>query len=183
MSNSFYTNIELENLGFKKIGENCLISRFARFYGINNIEIGNKVRIDDYCILSGNIKLGSYIHISAFCALYGSLGIDMDSFSGLSPRSTIFSAMDDFSGNYLINPMIDSKYTNVTGGKVDIGKYVQIGANTVVFPNIRIEDGVVTGAMTLVNSNLKGWNVYAGIPARVIKERNKKLLNFANKII
>ena len=90
--NSFYNNDELNNIGFKSIGKNVLISKFARFYFPDKITIANNVRIDDFCILSGEIKLGNYIHISAYSALYGSLGIEMESFTGLSPRCTIFSA-------------------------------------------------------------------------------------------
>lgn len=118
MQNSFYTPEELFSIGFKTVRQNVLISRFARFYGIKNIEIGSNVRIDDFCIISGKIKLGDNIHISAFSALYGRFGIELESFSGLSPRCTIFSATDDFSGDYMVGPMIDPKYTNVTGGKV-----------------------------------------------------------------
>lgn len=182
MEDSFYTSNELNKLGFKRIGKNCKISRFARFYSVQNIEIGNNVRIDDFCILSGKIKLGSFIHISAYCALYGSYGITINDFSGLSPNSIIYSASDDFSGNYLINPMVPSQYTNVKGGEVKIEKYVQLGGNTIVLPNIKIQEGVVTGTFTLVNSNLKGWKIYIGIPARELKERRKELLKYVKKI-
>jgi len=125
--NSFYTNIELKDLGLKSYGNNVLISKKASIYNPENIEIGDNVRIDDFCILSGKIKLGSYIHISAFCALYGKYGIEMLDYCGTSPNTIIFSASDDFSGNYLINPMIPNQFTNVTGGKVTLSKYVQIG--------------------------------------------------------
>ena len=64
--NSFYTQNELENLGFKKLGKSVLISRNAVFYGIGKITIGDFVRIDDFCILSGDIILGSHIHIAAY---------------------------------------------------------------------------------------------------------------------
>ncbi len=37
------------------------------------ISIGDNVRIDDFCILSGKIELGSNIHISAYCLYNGSL--------------------------------------------------------------------------------------------------------------
>ena len=73
MSNSFYEKNELERLGIKKIGKNVLISRKASIYNPEEILIGNNVRIDDFCILSGKIKLGSNIHISSFCALYGNM--------------------------------------------------------------------------------------------------------------
>ena len=176
--NSFYTLLELSNLGFKSIGQNVFISRFSRFYEPENIEIGSNVRIDDFCILSGNIKLGNHIHISAYTALYGKFGIEMEDYTGLSPRCTVFSATDDFSGDYLIGPMVDSKYTNIVGGKVLIKKYSQIGSACIILPDITIFEGVAVGAMSLINKNLDEWCIYKGIPAKYSGKRNKNLLNF-----
>lgn len=135
------------------------------------------MRIDDFCILSGKIKIGSNIHISAYCALYGSHVIELEDYTGLSARTTIFSAMDDFSGDYLIGPIHDSKYTNVYGGKVLIKKYSQIGVGSVIFPDLTIHQGCVVGAMSLVRESLPEWGIYAGIPCRKIKDRKKGLLN------
>lgn len=179
--NSFYTRQEVKGLGFKSVGENVLISKKTSFYGIENISIGNNVRIDDFCILSGIILLGSNIHISAYCVLYGAYGIELEDHSGLSPRCTVLSAMDDFSGNYLIGPMVDESLTNVTGGKVIIKRYSQIGASCVVFPDLIIEEGVAVGAMSLVNKSLSEWSICAGIPAKKIKDRSKELLKLLTK--
>ena len=176
--NSFYTQNELENLGFKKLGKSVLISRNAVFYGIGKITIGDFVRIDDFCILSGDIILGSHIHIAAYCGLYGSHGIQMEDYTGLSPRCTVFSASDDFSGDYLISPMVDKEFTNVTGGLVIIKQFSQIGAGSVILPNLTIEDGVAIGAMSLVKNNLPAWTIHAGIPAKKINDRKKGLLKF-----
>lgn len=175
--NSFYTLRELSDIGFKSVGQNVLISRFARFYEPENIEIGSNVRIDDFCILSGKIKLGNFIHISAYTALYGRFGIEMEDYTGLSPRCTIFSASDDFSGDYLMGPMVDSKFTNLIGDKVLIKKYSQIGSNCVILPGITINEGVAVGAMSLVNQDLDSWKIYTGIPAIYSKDRSKKLLD------
>lgn len=180
--NSFYTEEELSEIGFKSFGTNVKISRKASIYGTSDISIGDNVRIDDFCILSGKIEIGSHIHISAYCALYGAMGIKMEDYSGLSPRTTIFSAMDDFGGNYLIGPIHDVSKTNVTGGLVKICKYVQIGAGSIIFPNIIIEEGVVVGTMSLVNKSLESWGIYVGIPCKKIKERSKKLLELEEKM-
>jgi galactoside O-acetyltransferase len=176
MNNSFYIREELERLGFKSIGSDILISRFARFYGIDQIEVGSHVRIDDFCILSGNIKIGNYIHISAYSALYGKFGIEIEDFSGLSPRCTVFSASDDFSGDFLIGPMINQQFTNVTGGKVHIGRFCQLGCNCVVLPKVTIYEGVAVGSMSLITRDLLSWKIYKGIPAKYFKDRSKKLL-------
>lgn len=176
MTNSFYSQEELGKIGFKSIGSNTLISRFARFYGVENMEIGSNTRIDDFCILSGQIKLGNYIHISAYCALYGKFGVELEDYSGLSPRCTVFSATDDFSGDYLIGPLVDPKYIRLIGGKVLIEKYSQLGSNCVVLPSVTIHEGVAVGAMSLINKDLMPWGIYTGIPAKILKERSKKLL-------
>lgn len=175
--NSFYSEEELAQLGLKSYGKNVKISRFARIYGAKNISIGDNVRIDDFCILSGHITLGSNIHISAYVALYGSKGIVLEDYTGISPQTTVYSAMDDFSGDYLIGPIHDESKTNVTGGPVIIKKYSQIGTKCCVFPNLTIGEGVAVGACSLVTKSLEEWGIYVGIPAKFLKQRSKQLLN------
>lgn len=182
MNNSFYTAKELSQLGIKKVGNNIQISRKVSIYNPENISLGNNVRIDDFCVLSGNITLGSYIHISAYSALYGKFGVEMEDYSGLSPRCTIFSASDDFSGDFMIGPMIDEKFTNVTGGKVTIKKFSQLGCNCIVLPSVTIGIGVSVGALSLVKKNLDEWGIYAGNPLVFIKERKKELLSYYDEL-
>lgn len=174
--NSFYSEIELAELGLKSFGSNVLISKKCSIYAPEKISVGNNVRIDDFCILSGNITLGSNVHISAYCALYGAEGIEFKDHSGCSARTTIYSAMDDFSGDYLIGPMNPGETTNVTGGKVTIGQYVQIGAHCLVFPNVTIHEGSIVGALSLVTKDIPEWSIYVGIPAKKLRARSKGLL-------
>lgn len=174
---SFLSIEELKEIGFKSIGSDVFISRKASIYGAANISIGDNVRIDDFCILSGHITIGSNIHISAYVALYGALGIELMDNTGISPRTTIYSALDDFSGDYLIGPIHPKEKTNVTGGKVLLEKFVQIGCNSVIFPNVTIGEGSVVGAMSLVKDSLSKWGIYAGIPVKLIKKRSSNLLN------
>lgn len=172
---SFLTQKELEKIGFKKVGRNVLISKHSSIYSPHEISIGDNVRIDDFCILSGKINVGSFIHISAYSALYGKYGIYMKDFSGVSPRVTIFSASDDFSGHFLIGPMVPNNFTNVTGGTVIINKFCQIGAGCIILPNVKIGEGTAVGAMSLITKNLSAWSIYAGIPAKYLKSRSKYL--------
>lgn len=175
--NSFYSEEELAQLGLKSYGAEVKISRFARIYGAQNISIGDNVRIDDFCILSGHITIGSNIHISAYVALYGAKGIVLEDYTGISPQTTVYSAMDDFSGDYLIGPIHDETKTHVTGGPVVIKKYSQIGTKCCVFPNLTIGEGVAVGACSLVTKSLEEWGIYVGVPAKFLKQRSKQLLN------
>ena len=170
---SFYAPSELAFIGLKAYGKNVLISRKCSIYGAANISIGDNVRIDDFCILSGHITIGSNVHISAYVALYGAKEIILEDYTGISPRSTIFSAMDDFGGDYLIGPIHDPSKTNVTGGPVILKRFSQIGTHCVVFPNLTIGEGTVVGACSLVNKSLGPWGIYFGTPAIRHRDRNQ----------
>jgi acetyltransferase-like isoleucine patch superfamily enzyme len=180
--NSFLTPLELSKVGFGKYGDNVLISRKASIYSPGEIYIGNDVRIDDFCILSGNIVLGNRIHISAYTGLYARFGIEMENFTGLSPRCIVLSASDDPCGNYLISPMVPEQYTNVTGGKVTIKRFAQVGAGSVIMPGVTLHEGVIVGAMSMVRKDLAAWRIYAGNPLRFVKEREKGLLNLYGRL-
>jgi len=177
MESSFYSEAELPGLGLASYGEDVLISRKASVYSPSGIHLGSHVRIDDFCILSGKITLGSHIHLAAFCALYGRYGIEMQDYTGLSPRTIIFSATDDFGGDYLISPMVPEAATNVSGGKVILEKYVQVGAGCILMPNICLHEGAAVGSMSLVNKSLEAWTIYFGVPAKPLKARKKGLLD------
>lgn len=181
--NSFYSNEELIELGFKSIGDNVLISRKSSIYNADKISIGNNVRIDDFSILSGEITIGNHVHIAAYAALFaGDKGIELKDFVGVSSRATIYALSDDYLGNALTNPTIPNILRNVYGGKVILGRHALIGASTVILPNITIGDGVAVGACSLINKDCDEWSIYTGMPAKKIKERSKKLLEFEEKL-
>lgn len=174
---SFYTENELKGIGLKEYGTNVLISRNASIYGAENIVVGNNVRIDDFCILSGNIVLKSNIHIAAYCALFGGKeGIVLEDFAGLSSRCVIYAESDDYTGNYLTNPTIPEKYRKVEGGRVVLSKHVIVGTGTSIMPSVFIGEGVSIGSMSFVSKSLDAWGIYVGCPCRKIKERSRKLL-------
>lgn len=53
---SFYIDEELSQFGLKSYGKNVLISRKCSIYSASTISIGDNLRIDDYCLLSGKSK-------------------------------------------------------------------------------------------------------------------------------
>lgn len=175
-NNSFYSDSELKEIGFKAFGQNVLISRKASFYSPETISLGSHVRIDDFCILSGHIEVGDFVHVSAYSAIYARELVKIMDYSGISPRVTIFSATDDFGGDFLIGPMAPEGTSRLISGPVLLERFVQIGASSVILPNVTINEGSVVGAMSLINKDLEPWGIYAGIPAKYIKERKKGLL-------
>lgn len=177
---SFYDTAELAEIGFRTLGENVKISRYARIYGAEAISIGDNVRIDDFCILSGKITLGNYIHIAAYSALYGSdSGIEIDDYVNISSKVAIYAVNDDYSGESLTSPMIPPRYKNLQKEKVVIRSHVIIGSGCTVLPGVELKEGSAFGSMSLIKHNSKEWTINGGIPAKEIKVRSRKLLEKA----
>jgi acetyltransferase-like isoleucine patch superfamily enzyme len=182
--NSFYSMDELQNFGFKSVGNNVKISKFARFYDINKISIGNNVRIDDCCVLSGNITLYSNIHIACFCALFGSAGIVMEDFSGLSSRVSIYSCSDDYVGNAMTGPQVPIEFRILEEKTVILKKHGLVGSGALILPGGSINEGSVLGAMSVLKKPTEPWTIYGGVPAKKIKERKSDvILSMEQKII
>jgi len=183
-STSFYTESKLRNLGFKAYGKNVLISNKASFYGIENISLGNNVRIDDFCVLSGKIEIGSYVHIAAFCGLFGEAGIIMEDFSGLSSRVSVYSVSDNFIGKSLTNPTVPKEYRVIEQGQVVLKKHSLVGSGAVLLPGSLLNVGSVLGALSLLKGKTKEWKVYFGAPANYLMEREKEtILSLENKML
>ncbi|MBU3112291.1 acyltransferase [Clostridium lacusfryxellense] len=181
---SFYANEELKEIGFKTYGKNVLISRKSSIYSPEEISLGNNVRIDDFCILSGKINIGDYIHIAAYSALYGGVkGIVLEDFSNISSKVCIYAISDDYSGETMTNPMVSNDFKKIIGGKVVIKRHVIIGSGCVVLPNIILEEGSAFGALSLINKNSQKWSINAGIPSKKIKDRSENLLNLEQKFL
>lgn len=180
---SFYTDEELKQLGLCSFGKNVKISRKASIYGANRVSIGDNVRIDDFCILSGYIELGNYIHIAAYTALYGGdQGIYISDFSNLSSRVSVYSVSDDYSGETMTNPMVPDEYKNVLSKAVHIGKHTIIGSTSVVLPGVNIAEGSSFGSFSFINRDSEPWSINVGIPFKKIKSRSKELLKFEEKL-
>ncbi len=182
--NSFYSETELVEIGFHSIGENVMISRKCSIYSPQRISIGNNVRIDDFCILSGNLRIGDYVHVAAACLLFGGNdGIVMEDFTAISSRSALYAESDDYSGSALSNPTVPQEYRKIHGGGIIMRKHSIIGAGCTVLPGVIIGEGSSIGAMSLINKSLDAWGIYVGIPCRYINERNKDLLKMEQDLL
>jgi acetyltransferase-like isoleucine patch superfamily enzyme len=182
----FLTEKDLKDVPFRKIGSNVKIHERASIYGVENISIGNNVRIDDFTLIvavNGYIEIGSYVQICSHCFLGCNGGVVLDDFVVVSPGTRIFSACDDYSGKKLTGISVPREYTGGLLGKVMLKKHVIIGANSVILPCCSIGEGASIGALSLVNKDLDPWGMYAGVPVRRIKDRGKDLLVLEQKLL
>ncbi len=169
----------VEKMGFASIGENVQISDSASFYNVSKITLGNNVRVDDFCVLSaglGGIIIGNHIHIAVFTLMIGAGKITLSDFCNISSRVSIYSSNDDYSGSVMTNPTLPTQFTGVTSADVSLGKHVIVGSGSVILPGANLEEGVAIGALSLVTNECKAFGIYAGTPARRIKDRKRNLL-------
>jgi len=181
---AYLSDEAVKAMGFKYLGENVKISDKASIYNVDQIDIDDNSRIDDFCVLSGKISIGKHVHIAAFCLVAGGeKGIRMDDFSGLAYHVQVFTQSDDYTGRTLTNPTVPEAYKLVKRKAIHIGRHVIIGASSIVFPGVILLEGCSVGAMSLVRKSTQPWGVYVGNPAQRIKERKKDMLELEEKFL
>lgn len=174
---AYLTSSQLADLGFKSIGKAVKVSSQASIYNADQIEIGDYSRIDDFCVVSGKVTIGRNVHITPHCLVAGGeKGITMEDFSALAYGVKIFTQSDDYSGGYMTNPTVPSRYTKPTKRQVVIGRHAIVGTNSVILPGSIIKEGVSVGAVSLVQGLLRPWAIYTGNPVTFVRERKKDLL-------
>jgi len=178
----FLTDKDLHSYGFANLGENVQISKYAIIYQPHLVSIGNNVRIDDFAKLNGKISIGSNIHIASFVCLMGSHGITLHDYTQISLRTTLLSATDDFSGEYLVGPQVPKQYRKISGGEIVLEKHALVGAGSMIFPAVTLREGTAVGAMSLVFRSTKKWTIYFGNPAIPIKQRSQNMVQFEKHI-
>lgn len=127
-----------------KIGEKCLIE-----YGVK-IWIPWNLRLDDFIAIGRHVEIYNYGVISI-----GSMTV-------ISQYSYLCTGTHDYTHPYM--PLI--------WFPISIGTETWISAGTWVLPGVKIGNGVVVGAKSLVTKDLPDWMVCAGHPCKPIKIRS-----------
>ena len=175
---------QLKQLGVTVYGKNILISTFVNIYNPKNLILHDNIRIDDFTTISckGKVEIFNHVHIGPQCMISSSTNIIFGNYSGISSGVKLFGGCDDFSGKYLTNPTVPSKYLNVQIGDIILEDHVLIGSTSIVLPNVILKEGTCIGALSLVKKNTESWKMYAGSPIKFLKNRNKECLLLQNEL-
>ncbi len=182
---AFLSASQIADMGFKSVGRDVRISAKASIYGAASIELGDRVRIDDYAVISagkGGVHIGAHVHIACFCGIFGRDRVVLGDFAGLSSRVVIYSSTDDYSGDFLTNPTVDEVFRNVKSAPVVLGDHVIVGSNSTVLPGVTLEKGCAVSAHSLVTKSFNAFKLVGGVPARVIKKRSDVVLLLEKKM-
>jgi len=154
---------------------------FTKILGIENIEFGKNIIIDDFAFVYATtpMKIGNYVHIACFASVVSGADLILEDFVAISHGARILTGTDDFKCWGFGNSTVPLEYRNVTRKPIHIGKFSIVGANSVVLPGVTIGEGAMVGACSVVTKNLDPWGIYIG--NKRISERDKKgvLENYA----
>ncbi len=158
----------------------AIISPDTRIRHPEHFVVGEDSIVDDYCYFSTRVRIGCCTHIASGCSVAG--GADMQfeigDFCSLSSGVKVWCTSDDFVNDLvtIIPSGIEQVKKNLIRGNVTFGDYTAAGANSVVMPRNQIPEGAVIGALSFVPEDFefRPWSVYAGIPIRFIRTRNRE---------
>lgn len=159
------------------VGKNVVIHPYAKLVHTGtNLTIGDFAQIDDFVFINAGkmCTIGRFTHISSFSSIIGGGEFILEDFAGLSAGCRIITGTDDFSGGFLSNPTVPSKYRNVVSSQVTIRRHAIIGTNAVILPGVTIGEGATVGAGCIVTKDLDPWGIYIGVTARKVGERDRE---------
>jgi acetyltransferase-like isoleucine patch superfamily enzyme len=137
-----------------KIGAECVIEDRVRFH------IASPFSADNY------IKLGDRVFIGECSQLNCVTSITVGNDTMIAANTTIVDVSHE------VNPALPINKQPTFGKEIVIGNDVWIGAGAIILKGVTIGDGSVIGAGSLVNKSIPPYQMWAGSPARFIRNRD-----------
>lgn len=141
--------------------------------GTGAITIGSRCRIGAHTELqaneTGRIELGSDIRINRGCTIVSYARITIGDFAIIGEYVTI---RDANHGMQTHEPM---RYQPHVAEPISIGGDVWIGRGACILPGVKIGNGAVIGANSVVTRDIPELAIAAGMPAQVLRQRQDPL--------
>lgn len=137
------------------------------------IVIGARTWLDAFVVVRcvggmGDIVIGDDCFVNAHSVLYSGNGITMGNHVLLAPHVSIVPSNHAYARRDV--PMAHQRFMPSRGGTT-IEDDVWIGANAVLLDGAYIERGAVIGAGSVVSGRVGAFSIWAGVPARRVRDR------------
>lgn len=149
----------------------CLLGNNIRYYGFINLygcEIGDETKIGTFVEIQKGVKIGKRCKISSHSFICEGVKIGDEVFIG---HNVTF-----INDNY---PRSTNKDGSLQGDsdwrllETNVGKRASIGSSVTILGNIRIGEGAIIGAGSVVTKDVPPWTVVAGNPAKILRKLEK----------
>jgi acetyltransferase-like isoleucine patch superfamily enzyme len=149
----------------------CLVSTLNHVQLSSRISFGKGSVVKPFSVIqtqSGRISFGRNCAVSSFDNIAaGAKDIIIGDHVRIGPNVTILGGSRAFHRRDLL--VVEQGSTDKG---LNIGNDVLIGAGAVILPGCDIGDGAVIGAGSVVSQQVPAYKVVAGVPAKVIGERD-----------
>jgi acetyltransferase-like isoleucine patch superfamily enzyme len=171
---------------FKKVGEDVVVDPTVQIKHPGEVSLGSHVAIDFGFYLTTKAKIGDFIHIGPYVSAIGGLvaNLELQDLTSVAAGVRFICLGSEHGSEGIVGALIPNPYKDkLIGGEIVIEKFAAIGTNAVLMPGLRMGEGSVLGANSLLRNDAEPWTVYAGSPAVPIKKRNNvKILNYAKEM-
>lgn len=145
------------------IRRNCDISHFSKIYPLSVITNSS---VDAYSYISYSCKINNTT-IGKFCSIAQNVKMGL----GKHPTNFISTSPIFYAPK---NPLylkicLHQRFEEYT--RIIIGNDVWIGANSVILDGIKIADGAIIGANSIVTKDVEPYSIIGGVPAKEIRKR------------
>jgi acetyltransferase-like isoleucine patch superfamily enzyme len=148
----------------------CLVSLQARVQLSEHVSFGRGTVVKPFAMIQtwgGRVATGHHCAISSFDHIAtGTKDVVLGNYVRLGPGVTIMGGSRNFKRRDL--RIVDQGSYHEP---VHIGDDVLVGAGVVIMPGCDIGEGAVIGAGSVVNADVPPYAIVAGVPAKVIGER------------
>jgi len=155
---------------FKSIGNNVIFEKGALVFNPDHISIGDNVYVGHYTILKGyhlnEMNIGDDTWIGQGCFFHSAAGIVIGRAVGIGPNVQILTSYHRDRGGS--GPVI---LNELQMEKVIIEDGCDIGIGSIILPGVRIGEGSIIGAGSVVTKDVEPFTVVAGNPARLLRAR------------
>lgn len=149
-----YVKVSITSSNLKHLGDGVEFDANIWINYPENISIGDETFIgrDVYLNAYDSIEIGKFCGIAAGCKL--------------------------IAGNHDINNLtIEFKYEKIIKSTIKLGDGVWLGYNVIILPGVKLGNGCVVAAGSVVTKSFAEYSVLAGVPAKIINTRDEKVRN------
>lgn len=161
-----------ERSQFARIGQNVVIEPGVLVFHPENVEIGDGVYVGHYTILKGYYRgrmvIGNGTWIGQQCFFHSAGNLTIGRNVGIGPGVKIITSFHADEG--ISKPIL---HAGIRFAAVVIEDDADIGIGSIILPGVLIGKGSQIGAGAVVASNIPEYAVVAGVPARLLRMRNK----------
>ena len=119
------------------------------------------------CNVGQNVFIGDYVRVD----LQHANMIYIDDYAHITSGCRLLCHQRDLK-NYRVGD--NAALCGYRKGEIHIGKGVMVGMESTIMPGVTIGDGAIVGAGSLVVKDIPAWTVAMGVPAKVVKNIEKR---------